>query len=305
MVDSLASQEKNNFDQFYTNPLTAKKIISIFTEKLKELNYQKINFLEPSAGTGNFLEAIREISKNNSFISKKTLAFDIEPKSDKESIITANFLKVPLTKYLKKEKRNNYVIIGNPPFGKKGKLALNFVNKSAEVIDTIGFILPLTFRRWSIQSKLNKDLQLIYDINLEPNSFLANDKIYSLNSCFQIWTKRKTEQKDLRIKEKPITKHSDFEMFLYNNTRPTLKFFQKNKYNWDFAVVRQGFYDYTQKIVRKKDLFKNRQYIFFKSKDEAVQQKLLQLNFAKLAQKNTVIPGFGKHDVIMAYNDLC
>jgi len=301
-------KKENNekeLDQFYTNPLTAKKLTSIFTEKLKELDYQKINFLEPSAGTGNFLEAIREISKNNSFISKKILAFDIEPKSDKENIIQTNFLKVPLTKYLKKEKRNNCVVIGNPPFGKKGKLALNFVNKSAEVIDTIGFILPLTFRRWSIQSKLNKDLQLIYDINLEPNSFLANDKIYSLNACFQIWTKRKTEQKDLRIKERPITKHPDFEMFLHNNTQPTLKYFQKNKYNWDFAVVRQGFYDYTQKIEAEKQLFKNRQYIFFKSKNELTKQRLLQLDFAKLAQKNTITPGFGKHDVVVAYNNLC
>lgn len=292
-------------DQFYTNPLTAKKLTSIFTEEVKKLDYQKINFLEPSAGTGNFLETIREIGKNNSFINKKTLAFDIEPKSDKENIIKTNFLKVPLTKYLEKEKRNNYVVLGNPPFGKKGKLALNFVNKVAKYIDTIGFILPLTFRRYSVQSKLDKDLQLIYDINLEPNSFLANDKIYSLNACFQIWTKRKTEQKDLRIKERPITKHPDFEMFLHNNTHPTLKFFQKSKYQWDFAVVRQGFYDYSQKIETEKKLFKNRQYIFFKSKDESTKQRLLQLDFAELAQKNTVIPGFGKHDVIRAYNDLC
>jgi len=33
-------------------------------------------------------------------------------------------------------------------------------------------------------------------------------------------------------------------------------------------------------------------------------QKLLQLDFAKLAQKNMIAPGFGKHDVINAYNDL-
>ncbi|MCE8164114.1 MAG: hypothetical protein I3274_08005, partial [Candidatus Moeniiplasma glomeromycotorum] len=38
-----SKKEKNNFDQFYTNPLTAKKLTSIFTEKLKELDYQKIN----------------------------------------------------------------------------------------------------------------------------------------------------------------------------------------------------------------------------------------------------------------------
>lgn len=176
----------NNFDQFYTNPLTAKKLTSIFAEEVKKLDYQKINFIEPAAGTGNFCQAIREINKNNQFISKKILAFDIEPKSKQENIITADFLKTPLTKYLEKGKKNNYVALGNPPFGKKGKLALEFVNKVAKYIDTIGFILPLTFRRWSIQSKLNKDLQLVYDINLEPNSFLVDNKIYSLNTCFQI-----------------------------------------------------------------------------------------------------------------------
>ena len=85
-------KEKKTFDQFYTNPLTAKKLTSIFTEELKKIDYQKINFLEPSAGTGNFLEAIREISKNNSFVSKKILAFDIEPKSEQENIIQTNFL---------------------------------------------------------------------------------------------------------------------------------------------------------------------------------------------------------------------
>ena len=94
-------------------------------------------------------------------------------------------------------------------------------------------------------------------------------------------------------------------MYLCNNTQLTLKYFQKDKYNWDFAVVRQGFYDYTEKIVEESKLFKNRQYIFFKSKNKLAKQKLLQLDFAKLAQKNTIIPGFGKHDIVIAYNGIC
>ena len=88
------AKEKKTFDQFYTNPLTAKKLTSIFTDQVKKLGYPKIIFLEPSAGTGNFLEAIWEISKNNSFISKKILAFDIEPKSEKENIVKTDFLKL-------------------------------------------------------------------------------------------------------------------------------------------------------------------------------------------------------------------
>lgn len=84
--------KENNFDQFYTNPLTAKKITSIFIEKVKELGYQKITFIEPSAGTGNFCQAIKELTKNNPLISKKILAFDIEPKAKQKNIIKTNFL---------------------------------------------------------------------------------------------------------------------------------------------------------------------------------------------------------------------
>ena len=85
-----SEKDKGNLDQFYTNPLIAKKLTSIFFEKLKELNYQKIIFIEPSAGTGNFCQAIKELNSPNSLISKKILAFDIELK--KEKIIKANFL---------------------------------------------------------------------------------------------------------------------------------------------------------------------------------------------------------------------
>ena len=68
-------------------------------------------------------------------------------------------------------------------------------------------------------------------------------------------------------------------MYLYNNTQPTLKYFQKDKYHWVFAVVRQGFYDYTKKIVEESKLFKNRQYIFFKKQKWTSQTKTITTRF--------------------------
>src|SRR5437773_2714548 len=120
MESELNEQNSNReeFDQFYTNPLTAKKITSIFCEELSKLGYRKLFFIEPAAGTGNFLEAIRELAQTNQVISKKTLAFDIEPKSEKENIIPADFLQLNLSKYLK-ARIKSHVVIGNPPFGKR------------------------------------------------------------------------------------------------------------------------------------------------------------------------------------------
>ncbi len=68
--------------------------------------------------------------------------------------------------------------------------------------------------------------------------------------------------KDERIIAPPKIRHNDFITYIHNNTPHTLKYFNKEKYQWDFAVVRQGFYDYNEKITNANLLIKNRQYFF-------------------------------------------
>lgn len=71
--------------------------------------------------------------------------------------------------------------------------------------------------------------------------------------------------KDERIVAPPKIRHNDFITYIHNNTPHTLKYFNKEKYQWDFAVVRQGFYDYNEKITNANLLIKNRQYFFIKA----------------------------------------
>ena len=51
--------------------------------------------------------------------------------------------------------------LGNPPFGKNCSLAIKFFNKAAEFADLIAFIIPRTFKRISIQNKLNLNFSFI------------------------------------------------------------------------------------------------------------------------------------------------
>src|SRR4051794_23359215 len=170
---------RNNFDQFYTNPLIAKKLTNIFISQVRKLGYEKFGIIEPSAGSGSFIKVIKAINKQIPIF-----AFDIDPKDENiipKDFLTLNFNVLPLSF------KKNGLVLGNPPFGKKGKLAIKFIDKSLEAVDTIGFILPLTFRRYSVQSKLSQDLRLILDIDLAPNSFtLLDGKEYKLKTCFQI-----------------------------------------------------------------------------------------------------------------------
>jgi hypothetical protein len=68
-------------------------------------------FLEPSAGCGNFLNYL------NNYI-----ALDIKPEDDR--IIKQDFLKWTT-------EQDDLITIGNPPFGSRSKMAINFFNHAA------------------------------------------------------------------------------------------------------------------------------------------------------------------------------
>ena len=102
--------------------------------------------LEPSAGTGSFF---KQLPVN------KRIGVDIQPKFD--GIIEMDYFDfVP-------QFGKSYLVIGNPPFGRISSIAVKFFNKSATFADCIAFIIPRTFKRVSIQNKLNLNFKLIYN----------------------------------------------------------------------------------------------------------------------------------------------
>lgn len=173
-------------DQFYTKPEIAVKCYNILKDKIDE---NKIDyFLEPSAGTGSFYKLL----PNN-----KRIGLDVEPKYD--DIIKQNYFD------FNPEKDKKYVVIGNPPFGRISSIAVKFFNKSAMFADYIAFIIPRTFKRVSIQNKLDLNFDLIYteDLPLRPCCFTPN---MSAKCCFQIWKKSDVKRKKI-IYDKT---HKDF-----------------------------------------------------------------------------------------------
>lgn len=279
------SQEKKNskskkLDQFYTNPTVAKYCY----EKLKSMiNLEQYSIvLEPSAGDGSFF---------NLFPKKRRLGLDLDPKGSE--IVEMNFFDY-------NPKMNNIITIGNPPFGKRSKLAIEFFNHATNFSDTIAFIVPLQWQKWSVHSKLNKKYRLVYDEKLPKDSFIFEGNPYDVRCCFQIWTKRDDllKETNYRILDKPKISHEDFEMYLYNNTRQAEKFFY---YDWDFAVPRQGYQDYNLRVTDEKECNRKIQWIFFKAKNKKILKRLKSIDFVKLSLKNTSTPGWGKADLIEEY----
>lgn len=173
-------------DQFYTTKECAKKYYNMFIETEDINKYDVV--LEPSAGTGSFY---RLLPKNTRY------GIDVEPKY--EGIETMDFFDfIP-------DSNKIYAVIGNPPFGKVSSIAIKFFNKASEFADIIAFIVPRTFKRVSVQNKLNLQFSLILseDVPTKPCCFTPK---MSAKCVFQIW-KKTNKKRDIVVYDKT---HSDF-----------------------------------------------------------------------------------------------
>jgi len=178
-------QESNklHLDKYYT----PKDICKYVVDKTKEICVEICEFIEPSAGKGNFLD----------YLPKGTLAYDIEPEDSR--ITEQDYLALDI-KYKK-----GRCVVGNPPYGRSLNLARAFCNKSFEIADYVSFILPI--------SQLNNDnsiykFDLIYSENLGRIKFTDRE----VPVCLNIYKRpkfglnKRKSYKDSIIEIKEVTK---------------------------------------------------------------------------------------------------
>ena len=201
-------------DQFYTNIDVANDCYKIL-KKYVNLDRYDIH-LEPSAGSGSFY---------NIMDANKRYGIDIDPKI--EGIVKKDFFDY------KYDNSKTYLVIGNPPFGKISSLAIKFFNYCAKFSDCIAFIIPRTFKRVSVQNRLDLNFKLIYNIDLPTKPCCFTPKM-DAKCCFQIWIKTDTPR-NIIIYDKS---HIDFDFLKLGpkdkNNQPT------PPKNADFVVKAYG-----------------------------------------------------------------
>ncbi len=170
-------------EQFYTPTELSLQLTMKVAEHIKD--FQDRTVIEPAGGTGSFIKAAKSLG------IKKVLSFDIEPKADE--VIEADFLDANL-------KVSNAVTISNPPFGRNNSLSIPFFNKAAQHSEYIAFIVPRSWRKWSVINRLNRYFHLIHDEDLAIDYVDDSGEMVwqkaRLNTCFQIW-KREDYQREL------------------------------------------------------------------------------------------------------------
>ena len=189
---------KIELDKYYTPKDLAEYCVNKTKEIIGEENISE--WLEPSAGCGNFLD----------YLDGNYLAYDIAPEDDR--IVEHDYLTLDL------EYKKGRCIIGNPPFGNRNNLIKKFYNKSIKIGDYVAFILPI--KMFDNTASLYKfDLVYSEDLNLREYSGVK------LHCCFNIY---KRPQNGLN--KKLNTKLKDIEV-ISSDPRQTINYDDIDNYD--------------------------------------------------------------------------
>ncbi len=166
----------NILEQYFTKKEVAKELFNTTCNIISkyENNLNVFKWIDPSAGNGAFF---------NLLPANRRIGIDINP-LDKE-IIKNDYLQYNII-------GEKNIIIGNPPFGHRGVMALNFINHSKGA-DYVCFILPMFFDSYgkgSIKYRV-EGFNMIYSERLKENSFYIPNinKNVDVKCIFQIWSK--------------------------------------------------------------------------------------------------------------------
>ena len=169
---------KIQYDKYYTPIDVANHCWEMVDKYIGVKNCTSI--IEPSCGNGAFTH----------WYIKPTLLIDI--KSECKDSINCDFLTYDIS-YEK-----GRLIIGNPPYGDKLKLARDFFNKSCEIADYIAFILPI--------SQLNNTTSFYkFDLIYSEDLGLQKYSDIELHCCFNIYKR----PNDVDLNPKPNVKLKD------------------------------------------------------------------------------------------------
>lgn len=190
-------------DKYYTSTELARYCIDKTYEVIRKENISEI--IEPSAGNGSFSLQI-----------PNCIAYDIEP--EHKAIIKQDYLE------LDKPYKEGRLLIGNPPFGNRNALAVQFFKKSIEIADYIAFILPISQYK-NVQQMYEFDLVHSEDLGLHTYT----DR--KLHCCFNIY-KRPSNNK---LNKKPNYKLKDVEVREYRRNGT-----YKKPEQYDFGMCTWG-----------------------------------------------------------------
>lgn len=173
------------------------------------------------------------------------------------------------------------IIIGNPPYGKNSNLAVEFLNLAATLSTNIHYVLPRTFRKESVQNRLDSCLHLMYDQTVDDNVFPG-----TIVTCYQIWQVKANPREPINGRRT----HADFDFVDIASA--------------NVCIGRVGNGPCGKVFLEGFDNRSVNTHYFLKAKDATVIQKMQSLStlFRKTALNTVGMPSLSKSELIKIYD---
>ena len=177
MTKKLGNRRVSGTEQYYTPKGLADELVKLTLKAIPRATEK--SFLEPAGGTGSFIEAL-----NRAGIEAVT---SVDKCPMHPGVIQADFLEWETMD-------TDLLTISNPPFGRNNALSVPFFNRAAKFSSHIAFLVPRSWRKWSVQNRLDTRFHLVLDVDVavqyEDVLGAKIAKRNDLRTCFQIWEKR-------------------------------------------------------------------------------------------------------------------
>lgn len=177
--------QKHAADKFYTKPEIAQLCLDSIPGGIAQYTLS----IEPSAGSGSFSSLI-----------PNALALDLHPEA--KGIIEQDWFTYSRERSV--EVQEKVLVFGNPPFGQQNSLAVKFINHAATFADTVAFVLPLSFKKDSVQDRLNEHLHLVLELELPKKAFTLHGEDYGVPCVFQVWEYDASRTREKSVKVSPV-----------------------------------------------------------------------------------------------------
>jgi len=193
-------------EQYYTPAALASRLVAEVAALVPDLASRTV--VEPAGGTGSFVDAAMGLGC-------KVTSFDIEPLH--KAVKGGDFLQTEV-------KVTDAVTISNPPFGRNNSLSIPFFNHAAEFSEYIAFIVPRSWRKWSVINRLDSRFHLVLDHDIEVDYQDASGKTLSerklLATCFQVYQRRDVRRervvvRDMGVVEKVAPADADVALTIF------------------------------------------------------------------------------------------
>ncbi len=174
-----------DLDQYFT----CADVAGVYAREISDCwGSPDVLFVEPSAGSGAFLHPLRDAGR-------KVREMDGVPQAS--GIECGDF---PADHGIFAGNHSATVVIGNPPFGRNACTAVRFFNHA----DEIAFIVPRTFRRLSVNRRLDPSFRLSGDRKVGRFAFVLDGSPHDVPCTWHIWTRKTVERK---MREPPPVDH--------------------------------------------------------------------------------------------------